>query len=204
MSRNRSSACSRMPSDRRRETPNCSDMMTDLLTSSVARWSVRSSRSSLRDSSWRAQANPLTDAPMSASSTAMMALRMRALRRRARSARRTISSRLTARSPATILTTANGLPSPLLRASAAIGSSGSWLNSPPAPIRKRSAGGKHSCTGCPGSPSTITAITRAAPPIALKRRISSLTYLLCAARGEQITTRNCEAASAASVCSVSE
>jgi hypothetical protein len=47
-------------------------------------------------------------------------------------------------------------------------------------------------------------ITRWLRPIALKRRISSLTYLLRAELGVQITTRNSEASSAAMVCSVSE
>ena len=66
------------------------------------------------------------------------------------------------------------------------------------------AGGKHSCSEAPGSPSTMTGITCSAPPLALKWRISSLTYLLCAAFGEQITIKNFAASNAASVWAVRE
>jgi hypothetical protein len=41
-------------------------------------------------------------------------------------------------------------------------------------------------------------------PSILKRRTSSLTYLLCAAFGEQMTIRNCEASSVAMVWAVRE
>ena len=64
------------------------------------------------------------------------------------------------------------LPSPSGRASAASGSSRSLVSSASGPTLKRTAGGKHSRCGSPGSPSTMTGITRAARPRALKRLIS--------------------------------
>src|SRR5262245_10119566 len=75
---------------------------------------------------------------------------------------------------------------------------------PSAPNLQRNAGGKHSRTGSSGSPATIIGITRSPRPSILNRRTSSLTYLLCAAFGEQMTMRNCEASSAAMVVAVSE
>ena len=106
--------------------------------------------------------------------------------------------------PATTLLVASPLPSPLLRASAAIGSSRSPVKLPSGPTLNRSAGGKHSLSGSPGLPPTITGMMKSLRPSALKRRTSSLTYSLFAAFGEQTTIRNCEASSAAMVCAASE
>ena len=98
-------------------------MATALSTKPVARCSVRSRSASLRVSSWRAQAKPLADASVSATRTPMSRCRRRAWRRRACSARRTISSSPRPRRPATSFCLAISLPSPCGRASAAIGSS---------------------------------------------------------------------------------
>ena len=122
----------------------------------------------------------------------MTELRIRDLRRRSRSARRNTSSGLSPINRAITLASASSRPSPLSRKSAA--------NTPsPFPIFGDNAGGKHSLSGCPGSPAMISGISGRFGCRNAKRPTSSLTGLLFAAAGEAIRINAAELSRAATV-----
>jgi len=135
-------------------------------------------------------------------SVAMMALRTRPLRRRSRSARRKMSSEERPSRPATTLARARLLPSASSRASAASSSTFLLPMRPLASSLNLSAGGKHSSSGSPGLPPTISGITGRSGGRDLKSLIFSLTYWLLAAAGEQVTISAAEPSRAARVWSL--
>ena len=106
--------------------------------------------------------------------------------------RRRSESKPTPRSPAISFSLALDFPSFPGRASAAMGSVRTSVNTPSEPIRYRSAGGKHSSSARPGmsvafgSPPTIRQKIRSSRPSLLKASISSLTQCDLAEAGEQM------------------